>query len=260
MSSVSWFTKQGQPATRRSWPTGLLALLLAGFGVWLIVQAFTVPVIAEPPMLPEDDPPTPQVTAPVSPTPTPSVLPSSLPTPSAEPSQTVMPRPRGNPKRVTMTSVTDGVLVDSELVAIHVRPDDRLVPPTGKAGWLADKGWPKPGVSSDYNSIVAGHVSAGHNKPDVFYDLSKLRKGDEVVVKYDTGDRVVIVITKNPKSIGKDDVPEDPKYDWVWENWEGLRIVSFFTCDPSSGYVDNHSVNNWVTQGEVVEVVRASTK
>ena len=136
-----------------------------------------------------------------------------------------------------------------------MQSDGRLVPPSGMAGWLADDGWPKPGLQSLYRSIVAGHVSGGGN-PDVFYDLPKVRKGDTATVTFSSGDVAVIEITVDPMNVGKDDVTTKAKYDWVWEGKKPGRVVSFFTCNLAAEHIGGHSVENWVTQGRVIEVIR----
>lgn len=228
-------------------------MLLALVGIGLIVYGLVVPGTPEPPFLAEKP-----TTA--SPSTSPSVVTSSA-TPSSTSVAEKIRNPRGKPVKVTVTSAKHGLLIRSKVQAIRTRSDGRLVPPAGVAGWFADPGWPKPGVLSRYNSIVAGHVSGG-GKPDVFYLLSKARKGDKAVIDYESGDRVTIMITSNPVNVGKDVVTSDSKYDWVWESEEGVerRIVSFFTCNAESEKVFSdgawHSVDNWVVQGEVTEVIR----
>lgn len=243
---MGWPLYQSRRAARRRLVARFGIVLLAAIGSALIGWAIVVPATPEPPLLPDDEPVQ---------TVTPSVAPSD--TPSATPTPELR-NPRGNPKKITVISQSKGTLIRAKMQDIYVRPDGRLVPPPGVAGWLADKGWPKPGVLSRYNSIVAGHVSGG-GKPDVFYRLPDVRKGDRVVIEYDSGDRVIITITKNPVNVGKTTVTSAPKYDWVWETKDGTeqRLVSFFTCNPASEHINGHSVDNWVTQGEVVEVIRA---
>lgn len=254
-----WSTNRPRRALRRSHLVPVIfTMLLALVGTGLIVYGLVVPVTPEPPLLPEEP------TA-VQMTPSPSTT-SSVVTPSSTPSSTPVAEgirnPRGKPVKVTVTSAKHGLLIRSKVQAIRTRSDGRLVPSAGVAGWFADPGWPKPGVLSRYNSIVAGHVSGG-GKPDVFYLLSKARKGDKVVIDYDSEDRVIIKVTNNPVNVGKDVVTSDSKYDWVWESKEGMerRIVSFFTCNAESEKVFSdgawHSVDNWVVQGEVTEVIRA---
>ncbi len=214
-------------------------------GIVLLGWALMLPAVPEPPMLPDDEPSA-------------QALPSSTSTesakPSASPTKSELANPRGNPVRVTITSANGKRLISARMQPIHTQPDGRLVPPGGIAGWLADSSWPKPGVLSRYRSIVAGHVSGG-GKPDIFYNLPQIRKGDTAVITYDSGDRVIARITNSPVNVGKDDVSSDPKYDWVWEGKKKARVVSFFTCNVDAAHVNGHSVENWVTQGEVVDVI-----
>lgn len=241
-----------QRRVQRRW-VGAVTVVLLIIGIGFIVWALVVPVIPEPPILPDDEPsPTVVLSTTPGPTPTPASG-SATTTPVSEAIQ----NPRGKPVKIKVVSAKDGVIIHARLVATRLRSDGRLVPPAGEASWLADEGWPKPGVLSRYNSIVAGHVSGG-GKPDVFYELSKARKGDEVIITYDSGDRVIVKITKNPVNVGKKAVADSPKYDWVWESIDGEkhRIVTLFTCNPESEHVGGHSVDNWVTQGEVVHVTQ----
>lgn len=245
---MGWPLYQPRRAAQRRWIRLSIVVILAAIGLGLIVWALVVPVTLAPPLLPDDEPSSEVTVVPSGPA-------SSAPTPtvSAE-----IRNPRGNPVKITITSAAKGVLVRAKVRAIYIQPDGRLVPPPGVVGWMADTGWPKPGVLSRYNSIVAGHISGG-GQPDVFYRLPDVRKGDEVVIKYDSEDRVVIRITKNPVNIGKSAVTSDPKYDWVWQNPndKGRRVISFFTCNAESEHIGGHSVDNWVTQGEVEQVIKA---
>lgn len=221
-------------------------------GAGLIVYGVVVPVIPEPPMLPDEEPTRPTTSASQAITP---ATPSSAS--SGSPDKEVIQSPRGEPEEIRIISQSGKVLISAKIRPVYIRPDRSLAPPSGVAGWLADEGWPKPGVLSRYNSIVAGHVSWNH-QPDVFYRLPQVRKGDQAVIDYDSGDRVVVVITLDPVNIGKSVITSDPKYDWVWENSAGDegRLVSFFTCNLEAQHINGSSVENWATQGEVVQVVR----
>ncbi len=222
-----------------------MGIVLLVVGLVLVVWAF-MPQQLVPPMLPDDDS-----------TPPASFSPATVP---PTPTATALRNPKGNPVKVTIVSKTKGTLARTRLEATYLRPDGRLVPDPGTASWLAGKGWPKPGTLSRYNSIVAGHVSGG-GKPDVFYRLPDVRRGDTVYIDYDSGDRVVVEVTINPVNVGKTTVTSDPKYDWVWESPGGKRgktrrVVTLFTCNPESEHVGGHSVDNWVTQGKVTSVFK----
>lgn len=164
--------------------------------------------------------------------------------------------PRGEPVRVVLTSATRGVLADASVVGAHTDADGRLSPPAGRAGWLADTGWPRPGVESRYRSILTGHVSA-NGRDDTFARLSESAIGDRVEITYDSGDIVRLVIAVDPVSVGKTTVTSDPGFDWVWENpgAHPARVVSLVTCNPASEHIAGHSVDNWVTQASVVAVI-----
>lgn len=163
--------------------------------------------------------------------------------------------PRGEPVRIVITSASLGVLADASVVDARLAQDGRLIPPAGRVGWLADTGWPRPGVQSRYRSIMTGHVSA-NGLPDVFSRLADAQVGDKVEIEYDSGEVVYLVIAVAPISVGKTTVTSDHGFDWVWEspNKQAERIVSLFTCNPNSEHTEGHSVDNWVAQATVVSV------
>lgn len=65
-------------------------------------------------------------------------------------------------------------------------PDDIV-----STGWF--KGGYMPGAPG--NSVIAGHVD-GKNGPAVFYDIGKLKNGDEVLVTGEDGAKLVFIVNK----------------------------------------------------------------
>jgi LPXTG-site transpeptidase (sortase) family protein len=65
-------------------------------------------------------------------------------------------------------------------------PDDIV-----STGWFEDGFMPgEPG-----NSVIAGHVD-GKNGPAVFYDIGKLKNGDEILITGEDGAELVFVVNK----------------------------------------------------------------
>ncbi|MGD6817222.1 sortase domain-containing protein [Metabacillus sp. 84] len=67
--------------------------------------------------------------------------------------------------------------------------------------------WYNPGTKpgDKGNAVLAGHVD-NKTGPAVFFDLKKLEKGDEIIVKDDKGKEIVFVV-KNKASYGRTDAP-----------------------------------------------------
>lgn len=58
-------------------------------------------------------------------------------------------------------------------------------------GWFENGYMPgEPG-----NSVIAGHVD-GKNGPAVFYDIGQLKKGDEVVVTSEDGEKLIFIVER----------------------------------------------------------------
>ncbi|MBW9235451.1 class F sortase, partial [Leptospira santarosai] len=45
------------------------------------------------------------------------------------------------------------------------------------------------------NSVIAGHVD-GKNGPAVFYDIGKLKSGDEIIVNAEDGSELVFIVDR----------------------------------------------------------------
>ncbi|QAS52993.1 class F sortase [Halobacillus litoralis] len=83
--------------------------------------------------------------------------------------------------------------VDAPLGAVGVLDNGEMGVPESpqKAGWF------EPGTQPGNvgNAVIAGHVDS-RTGPAVFYDLKKLKKGDEITVKNDEGEAKTYVVEK----------------------------------------------------------------
>lgn len=109
------------------------------------------------------DTPTPP---PPSPTPSPTVVPTPSPTP---------PPPVGAPTRLRIPPIG----VDASVESVGLTADGAMDVPKDYANVAWYNLGPKPGAAG--NAVIAGHLDS-KTAPAVFWDLRKLRPGDEVFV------------------------------------------------------------------------------
>ena len=150
-----------------------------------VTTAPNTPTITPSPTLP---PPTATATVAASPTvvssptaavPTPTVAPTSTPAPA--PTATPVPATRaGLPVRLKIPALK----VDAAVEQVGLTPEGAMDVPKEYAnvGWFNQRARPgEPG-----NAVVAGHVDSKTGKA-VFWDVKKLKPGDEIVVAGDDG-------------------------------------------------------------------------
>jgi LPXTG-site transpeptidase (sortase) family protein len=101
-----------------------------------------------------------------------------------------------------------GIDVDSRLVRLGVDDDGALVPPEdfARAGWFT--GGPAPGETGP--AVIAGHVDS-YRGPAVFFRLSELEEGDEVVVDRVDGTTARFTVTAVDR-YPKDEFPTEQVY------------------------------------------------
>jgi hypothetical protein len=82
--------------------------------------------------------------------------------------------------------------VRTRLIRLSLRPSGALQVPatTNVAGWFDDG--PSPGQAGP--AVIAGHVDS-YKGPGIFFDLSQLRRGDQVYVRRADGTMVVFAVT-----------------------------------------------------------------
>jgi hypothetical protein len=156
----------------------LLGMLLAGCGTQPEVAA-TAPTPTAAPAAPAPPPP-------------------PEPEPEPEPEEPAPAVPEGEPVRVVIPAID----VDADLVGIGLLPDGAMdVPDFGLAGWYTEG--PPPGHPGP--AAIAAHVDSRAG-PDVFYRLRELDPGDEVLVRYDSGDEASFVVEAREQA-PKDELP-----------------------------------------------------
>ena len=176
----------------------------------------------------------------------PSVSPSSsvAPAPTPTPSAVVPPvveaehLARSVPVRLQIAAIG----VDSTLMALGLKDDGTMeVPPRGfPAGWYT--GAPTPGELGP--AIIAGHVD--WNGPGVFYNLYKLKTGDQVTVTRKDGTRPVFRVTR-VEQFPKDRFPTTLVYGNI--EHAGLRLI---TCGGSFNRQTGHYEDNIVAFADLV--------
>lgn len=118
-------------------------------------------------------------------------------------------------------------------------------PRAGTLAWVGGYERVRPGEVG--TAVVAGHVVDGR-RPDVFYRLQEVRRGDTVTVSDAAGARVEYVVTAT-RVATKDAVSRDGA---VWGANHLVRRIALITCDDDDGFrADGHRVSNFVAIAEV---------
>jgi len=143
--------------------------------------------------------------------------PTNTPTPSPTPSPT--PVPVGDPISIRVPKIQ----VDTGFVQVAITPENIMETPTN----FAEVGWytkaPRPGEKGA--AIVNGHYDDARGKPAVFYNLSKLIQGDEIIVTTSLGQELTFVV-ESSYSEGYTSFPKELVY--APYDGKGLRLI---TCD-----------------------------
>jgi len=188
--------------------------------------------------------------APAPPVSSPGIVASApAPTPSAHPGR-VVPRQavvathlaRSVPVRLQIKAIG----VNSGLMDLGLKADGTMqVPPRGfPAGWYT--GAPTPGELGP--AIIAGHVDM--KGPGVFYDLHRLRAGDEVIITRRDGSNPVFRVTRVAR-FPKDAFPTRLVYGNI--DHAGLRLI---TCGGLFNSRSGHYEDNIVAFADLVAPAR----
>jgi sortase (surface protein transpeptidase) len=117
------------------------------------------------------------------PTDTPIPLPTEPPTPTPDPFLTM-----GAPIRLEIPAIG----VDAFVEQVGLTPEKAMDVPKE---WM-NVAWyqlgSRPGEVG--NAVIAGHVDTATGSPAVFWSLGQLVPGDEVVVTYESGDRLTFTV------------------------------------------------------------------
>ena len=152
------------------------------------------------------------------------------------------PLARSTPVRLRIAAIG----VDSRLMDLGLRADGSLeVPPSGfPAGWYT--GAPTPGELGP--AIIVGHID--WNGPGVFYDLHKLKPGDQVTVTRADGSKPAFRITRVAQ-FRKDQFPTKLVYGNI--DHAGLRLI---TCGGSFNSRSGHYEDNIVVFADLIAPTR----
>ncbi|KRF19012.1 hypothetical protein ASG90_03770 [Nocardioides sp. Soil797] len=224
---------------------GLLLAAVAVIGVLVVVLA----VRGQEP----DPPPAPKDVGSLDATATPSQRPSQRP--SEPPSQQSAQDPVGpasaqplGPSSPVSISVPR-IDVSSEVITLGTTDDGILeVPQPGpdldKAAWF-DKS-PTPGQPGP--AIIEGHVSTKEGGPSVFFDLARLRPGDDITVQRQDGTTVTFEVYA-VRTFAKDKFPTQLVYGGDLST-PTLRLITCSNFDASIG----HHTGNLVVFSKLTDV------
>jgi LPXTG-site transpeptidase (sortase) family protein len=123
---------------------------------------------------------------------------------------------RSRPVRLQIPAIG----VDSRTMRLGLQPDGTMQVPAGAfpAGWYS--GSPTPGELGP--AVIVGHVH-WNEQAGVFADLSRLTRGDEVVVRRANGTSAVFRVT-GTRRFDKDDFPTARIYGDI--DHAGLRLIT----------------------------------
>ncbi len=210
-----------QPATKRPLPTGVV------FNRPLATVAAATATAS--PQAEITNSPTPQVTAAAtdSPTPEPTAEPSPTPEPTPPPSEAALARVMIPAIKVNAPVSFKGVDAKGVMEDPNSWNDVAYYNFTGK-----------PGFGTGNNAVFAGHVDYIHHGAAVFWDLNKLKPGDEIHVMLqdgtDYGYRVTQMVVYTADSAPVDEIIGDTP----------TEAVTLITCDGtfSAGHYNNRLV------------------
>ncbi|CDO04087.1 sortase, marine proteobacterial type [Oceanobacillus picturae] len=122
-----------------------------------------------------------------------------------------------NPKSITI----DAIDVESEVESVGLLENGEMEVPEDfrKTGWF-DLGT-NPGDRG--SSVIAGHVD-DKTGPGVFFDLNKLKKGDEVEVTGESGEKLVFEVVDKQR-FPKEDAPINDIFGYT-----SRRMLNLITC------------------------------
>lgn len=163
---------------------------------------------------------------------------SAAPSPAAAsaaplPVASVSPLPSSPPTRLQVPSID---VDDSDLMPLGLQPDRTVeVPPlsqSDEAGWF--KYGPTPGSVGP--AVILGHIDGGGQK-GVFYDLNKVKPGEQITVTREDDKNAVYTVTAI-RSFAKTDFPTQLVYGKTPDSQ--LRLI---TC----GGVLDREANNYLS-------------
>ena len=153
-----------------------------------------------------------------------------------------------NPTPVALSVATGVVHLDGPRLSIPTIHVDALIVPVGitatgamaTAPRLANVGWYEYGtkIGAVGSAVIAGHIDNGLALPAVFYNLNKVKTGDDIYVKNTDGTQLHFVVT----DVSDYAVVSAPVYD-IFNDPSGKRLIRLITCKgvwDNLNFVYNH--------------------
>lgn len=136
--------------------------------------------------------------------------------------------PSGPPQRVRIPSME----VDTYIEIVGLDSQGRMDVPKNADNVAWYQLGAKPG--EDGNAVIAGHLDKVSGAPAVFYNLSSMKPGENIIIEYENGEEYAFKVT-NIESYEYDQVP----LDYVFGNSSKKRL-NLITCE---GSFDNSAKN-----------------
>jgi len=134
--------------------------------------------------------------------------------------------------------------VDSSIEDALITPDGRMDVPAG----TVDVAWfalgPHPGQVG--SAVIGGHYGIQNNVPFVFYDLNKLRVGDNIYIVDDENNTIEFVV-RSIKSFAR-----DADATTVFTSTDGLAHLNLITCEGVWNEVDGNYPDRLVVFTDLV--------
>ena len=149
------------------------------------------------------------------------VLPTITPTPTSVPTNTPTPTLLvvGDPVTIEIPKFS----INTHIVPVGIAEDNTMQTP----GDFSQVGWYNKGIrpGEEGAAIINGHYDDTQGKPAVFYNLSDLNTGDEIVVKTALGK----ILKFQVESSYSEEYTSFPK-ELVYSKYEG-KGIRLITCD-----------------------------
>jgi sortase (surface protein transpeptidase) len=147
-------------------------------------------------------------------------------------------KPIEQPARVVIPSID----VDAALVGVGLKANgDMEVPSFGLAGWYTLG--PAPGAAGP--AVIVAHVDSRQG-PDVFYRLSEVSPGDEIMV-YGKDGSVAIFVVEGKEQQLKTELPVQR----IW-NDTPYSVLRLITCGGDFDYSSRHYRSNVIVYASLV--------
>lgn len=132
------------------------------------------------------------------------------------------PTPSPTPGLIPATVIIPKLNIQAPVELVGVTDTNNMDVPKNAANLAWYMYGPKP--SEPGNAVIAGHYDTPTGRPAVFYNLTKLEKGDEIEVISENAVRSVFVVTETA-SIPYDQFPND----LVFKSKPGINL-NLITC------------------------------